>query len=274
MVKVKFSNVILLILFFSSFSVHSFTSFDSKFTEKQALIMLFGNYDPFNRKSIWRNMRFPTNNNIDSLFSENKNGIVKIIFFKPYKEDRKEKIFLLEKTIPSDSPFECHACLPMLGAAVFVNEKGNWKIESQNLFLMFAGEYGESPFAKLILIGKDKFGVSLEYDHKDDECTNREMTLLVPYKKSIEKLFQETIFYNNFNDCGRSIPCAAFSAKIDFVNSDNDTFWNLKVKKSGTEVSRKQINRVVSINEESIYQFFDGKYVRKFRNREKPNPTS
>ena len=37
----------------------------------------------------------------------------------PYYENGKNKIFLLTKTIPTNIPFDCHACLPFIGAAVF-----------------------------------------------------------------------------------------------------------------------------------------------------------
>jgi hypothetical protein len=160
----------------------------------------------------------------------------------------------------------CHACLPLLSATVFVKDKGAWVIESQNLFLTYEGEYGIQPTAKIILIGKNKFGLLLESEHKNGVSTDREIMLLVPFKKNIAISHKQIIYYNDFNSCGWSLPCAAFTATFDFKKFRNNTFYDLKIKRFGTDNDEMQADKAVPIDEEITYRFLDGKYNQISRN--------
>lgn len=241
------------------FSVTSTAAFGNNFSEEQAFTMIFGNYDRTHKSSVWKNMKFPNKEDIDSFF-EKKTGIVSSLFLESYKEGGKDKFFFLTKTIPIGAPFDCHACLPLISATVFAWDRTEWKVESQNLFLMYKGEYGEPPGVKLITIGRDKVGLSLEFDGHGEVHT-KELILLVPYKKSIYNSHQEAIYYDNFGVCGQSVPCASYTAKLNFNHSGVNTFYDLKIKRFGTE-NDGLLAKIVRINEETLLQFVHGKYVR------------
>ncbi|MCC2666412.1 MAG: hypothetical protein K0S63_328 [Gammaproteobacteria bacterium] len=228
-------------------------------TEKQAVMMVFNNYNDINKTAIWKNIPIPKENN-NSFFSK-KVGIVSAAFFQPYKENGKKKFFLLTKTIPIDIPFECHACRPLLSGTVFSKEKNAWTIESQQLFLGYDGEYGIVPAAKLIQVGDDRFGLVLEFKYVSDEMTDVENEFLIPYKKDIINAYQETIYSDNFNRCGRYIQCTTYSAKIEFEKSNKEEFYRLKVSKFGTDNDPSQDDRAVPVDIEAIYQFRKGKYI-------------
>ena len=87
-----------------------------QFSEDQALTMVFGNYDPIQKTSVWKKMEFPSKEDVDEYFWKSRAGIVSSVFYQAYKENGKKKFFLLTKTIPLDIPYICHACLPLLGA--------------------------------------------------------------------------------------------------------------------------------------------------------------
>lgn len=70
-----------------------------------------------------------------------------------------------------------------------------------------------------------------------------------------------TLYYDNFNICGRSIQCATFSASLNFSKTSKDGFYLLKIKRFGTNDDAKQHYRAVPVDEESTYQFRKGKYV-------------
>lgn len=231
----------------------------SNFTEKKAIRMVFGNYNETNKTAVWENMSIPKESN-NSYFSKQV-GIVSAAFFKSYKENGKTKFFLLTKTIPIDIPFECHACRPLLSGTVFSRKWNAWKIESQQLFLGYDGEYGIVPEAKLIKMGDDKFGLMLEFKYVIAEMTDVERELLVPYKKDIINAYQETAYFDNFNRCGRFVQCASYSAKIDFDKSNKEEFYRLKVSKLGTDNDPDQEDRAVPVDVEAIYQFREGKYI-------------
>ncbi len=253
----KMALILGISFFIFVFSVNSLWA--PNFTEKKAIMMMFGNYNDTNKTAIWKNMSIPEKSN-DSYFSK-KIGIVSTAFFQSYKENGKTKFFLLTKTIPIDIPFECHACRPLLSGAVFSRTRNAWKIESQQLFLGYDGEYGIVPDAKLIQIGDDRFGLMLEFKYVNPEMTDVEREFLVPYKNDIINAYQETVYSDNFNRCGRFIQCTTYSAKIDFDKSNKENFYRLKVSKFGTDNDPGQDNRAVPVDEETSYQFREGKYI-------------
>lgn len=255
----KYFKIILSVLIIFSIGIIFSIKPKPSLSEERAFAMFFGNYDSANKSSIWKNMRFPDKEEADDYWKE-KTGIVKSVFFQPYNEDGKKKIFLLTKTIPKDFSFDCHACLPLIGAAVFVLDKSNWIIESQNLSLMYAGEYGEPLMVKLIAVGKNKFGLSVEFEHIG-EGFYKEMVLVVPYNNKIENAHQETIYYENFNDCGRSMQCAAFTAQFGFDNVNSDDFYGLKIRRFGTETDKTHDYNAVPVDINIVYKFINGKYL-------------
>lgn len=228
------------------------------FSEEQAFVKIFGNYDRIHKISIWKNMRFPAREELDGFF-EKKIGIVSKILFQSYKESGVDKIFLVTKTIPMDVPFNCHACLPLISATVFVLDRNEWKIESQNLFLMYKGEYGELPTLELITIGQDKMGLLLEFEGHGEVHT-KEVALLISYKNKIYKAHQEIVYYDNFGVCGQSVPCASYVSKLAFKDSKLDSYYDLKIKKFGTKDDELRL-RTVRIDEELLFHFEHGKYI-------------
>lgn len=236
----------------------AFFTFKQSFSEEQALKMVYGNYDSINKSSTWVNIPFPNKKDASGYFEKRK-GLVKSIFFKFYRENGKHKLFLLTKTIPTNIPFDCHACLPLIGAAVFVKKRAHWEIEAQNQFIMYDGEYGELPVMKLIEIGKDKFGLSLEFEH--GVVRDRELSILIPYKGSIVNAYKEVIYYENFNDCeyASKIQCEAYTVDLAFDKSVKGDFYGLQVKKFGTIYNDKK-NKMMPVDQRISYQFINGAY--------------
>jgi len=226
-------------------------------SEEQALRMIYGNYNPATKHASWVNIPF-LNKTVDGYFEERK-GFVKAISLITFQENGKNKVFLLTKTIPTNIPFDCHACLPLIGATIFSESNNHWKIEAQNQFIMYDGEYGELPIVKPLKVGQDKFGLSLEFSHVAER--DKEFSLLIPYKKSILQAHKETIYYENFNDCefSKTIPCEAYTATVNFEESNADDYYKLKVKKFGTTYNEKR-NKNMPIDQTITYKFINGRY--------------
>lgn len=254
----KYFKIIMILVILFCLAAAFFVRYNPSLSEKQALMMIYGNYEPVRKSSSWINIPFPNKEDASGYFEERK-GIVRSIFFKPYREDGKNKVFLLTKTIPTNIPFDCHACLPLIGAAVFVEKRSHWEIEAQNQFIMYDGEYGELPVVKLIEIGKDKFGLSLVFEHI--VVRDRELSILVPYKNSIVNAYKEIIFYENFNDCeyARKIQCEAYTEDISFDKVLKSDFYGLQVKKFGTIFSDKR-EKMMPVDQEITYQLINGSY--------------
>lgn len=224
--------------------------------------MVYGNYDAVHKSALWKNMNLPNSEDFKNDFWKNRTGSVSAVFFNSFEEAGKKKVFFITKTIPTSQPYECHACLPLLNATVFIKHKRKWEIQSQNLFLLQEGEYAESPVTNLIQVGPDRYGVTLECEHRYGEFLARTLYLIIPYKKSITNALEETIYYDNFNNCGWGAQCATFSASLNFSKiAPNGEFYPLKIKRFGTRDDEKQHYRAVPVDESSTYQFREGKYV-------------
>lgn len=119
-------KIAICVIIISALEITSLPSHSSALSEMQALTRIYGNYDRNAKHANWINIPFPKKMT-DGYFEERK-GYVKVISLKPYYENRKNKIFLLTKTIPTNIPFDCHACLPLIGATVFVEKNKYWEI--------------------------------------------------------------------------------------------------------------------------------------------------
>jgi hypothetical protein len=258
MTKYKITLALIITIIISAVIFIYFLS-GSDFTEKQAMMALFGNYNDNQKDSIWENMDIPEKDT-DSFFSK-RTGIASTIFFKSYKESGQKKFFLITKTIPTDIYFQCHACYPLISAAIFVKSYGHWKIEAQNLFVMYEGEYGEPPKVEMIRIGNDKFAAKFEYECHTGLFVETEIALLVPHQNHIENSYKQVIYYDNFTDCGSVQQCAAYKAEIDFDKTTKDSFYRIKTTRFGTELDNKQDDIAIPVDEKSVYQFQNGKYV-------------
>jgi hypothetical protein len=90
-------KVNLKVIFFVSFIILFvfifFVALNNNLSEKQAFVMLFGNYDYIHKTATWKDMKYPDKDITDSFFWRRKIGIVSSILFQPYKESGKNKFF-------------------------------------------------------------------------------------------------------------------------------------------------------------------------------------
>ena len=77
---------------------------NSGLSEKQAIMMLFVNYDSSQQTAIWKSMKFPAQEKVNEYFWKSRTGMVKNVFYQSYQENGYKKAFLLAKTIPTYVP--------------------------------------------------------------------------------------------------------------------------------------------------------------------------
>lgn len=166
----------------------------TQFSEEQAFVMLYGNYDSTHQISIWENVVFPSKRD-KYFFWDKKTAIVSSVLFVPFKDNGIEKYFLLTKSIPVGIPFDCHACAPLIGAAIFKKSNHLWKVESQNRFLLYADEYGKAPLAKFV-VKKGKPVVELQIEYHGEGVT-RKKVFLVLSKNNIKLITENDHAFTN-----------------------------------------------------------------------------
>lgn len=230
-------------------------------SDKQALTIVWGNYDPIHRDSLWKNVNPPANeefNNIDY-----KVGVVSVELLQQYTDAGKEKYFLLTKTVPAGQEYSCHVCAPLMSAIVFAKVGDKWKVESQNLYLTVSGTFGKPPESSFIQIGKDKYGVMLEDEDMHQGLFGKAITLVAPYDGKIEKIFQQESRIDNFSACGsdgiEEGNCWGYMATIEFNKNVSSEFFNIRVREFGTVKNKN--GKTSPIDNTKNYYFSGGKYV-------------
>lgn len=129
------------------------------FDDIKALEILYGPYRPEAKAAHWQNMAPPKNMDI---FEKNE-GLVRTILSKDFTENGVEKRLQLTATIPNISDgYTCHACAPLVSAAIFVKVGDKWRVEAHYPYWALSGKYGEPDKISLVEIGKEKFALLSE----------------------------------------------------------------------------------------------------------------
>jgi hypothetical protein len=120
--------------------------------------LLYGAYDPVSRTAFWNNLNPPADKHFD-LFSFKQSGTVELVLDAPFTDGTAQKRFVVTATSPAGEWFECHACMPFVGAFVFAHSETGWVIESQERFLLQGGGWGKAPTAELAPLADGHYGV-------------------------------------------------------------------------------------------------------------------
>src|SRR5271170_4737521 len=114
-------------------------SVPTDFQINSAMWSLFGNFD---RKTKSSQFEIPQDTELDlkgSAFTIGDAIVVMPLWASIAVENRKHKVVLLTYAVPKSSyghaeadpnNFECHACAPLIGVAIFVYKDHRWQIES------------------------------------------------------------------------------------------------------------------------------------------------
>src|SRR5258708_9220593 len=125
----------------------------------QAMKMLYGNYDAKTQTSVTSLPREKS-----SLPAPGEEQMTVRVLFNTFSVDPSPKSFVLVTfAVPtSDETFDCHACSPAIGMAVFSQEGRKWTMDASNRAVTFAGEWGKPPTdIQLVRIGPNRRAVNL-----------------------------------------------------------------------------------------------------------------
>ena len=126
---------------------------------------------------------------------------------------------------------------------------------------MYEDEYGTPPHATFIAIGPDAHGLLLMHTHHGNGVEEA-MSIVVPYQHHIVQAHYEITSQDNFDDCGRFLPCTALTAYWNFIPNVSSPFYTLQIRRLGTTNDEKNSHHVLPIRETTNYQLSKGQYVR------------
>jgi hypothetical protein len=153
--------------------------------------------------------------------------------------DGKRKLLLTETLARGKEGWEsCHACAPIVGAALFMEVEGDWFIEALRKDLSEIGAWGEMPPHELVQIGPQSWGVRLDYGYTNQGITEGGMELLGMAKDRFHVLANLHTNYSNegmFFEGQDSEEAYSYSSQISFEPGDNVEHWDMIVKTKGSK---------------------------------------
>ena len=228
------------------------------FSLPDAMKELYGNYDPARKSSIFK----LTKTFKGSFFDKPGKVEVQAFLAGGVADSGATKVFLLTFAVPARSPmFQCHACAPVIGAAVFAKKSGAWSVECENKALSVLGNFGGPPNAEIIRIGPDRGAFELDPGNTFQGETTAETLILLPWKGELSEAFSAKTDWPEDTDCGDGMGgCRDMSAKISFERGANTDYDDIVVKISATETDAH--DKEVQVHREQHWKFANGKYAR------------
>jgi hypothetical protein len=232
------------------------------FSLPDAMKALYGNYDPAKKTSTFRLTKiFP------STFFD-KSGKVEVHTFLTAGaiDAGAMKVFVLTYALPEGPrPFDCHACAPLIGAAVFAKKDGAWAVESSNRAFDVLGGWGGPPQAKMVRAGPDRAGFELMPGSTNQGETVGSIMILLPWKGGIRQAFDAETESTEATDCGDGMgECRDKQAEVSFARGANPDYDDIVVTISATETSART-GKDLKVHRVQKWRFSDGKYVRAAR---------
>lgn len=252
------------------------------FSTDEALKQLYHEYDPATKTAQWVCTKEQQSKGPDGLcqyleegnLKENHTVSVSVLFTAQVPEGDATRIYLATSAKPARylGEYDCHACAPAIGAAVYVWRGQHWELESANAAAEFLGGFGEPPRTDLITIGPQKHGLLLSLTDMGQGYVSSFKGLLAPRGKTVEEIWNVEDESDDFgaidpDDKSNSpIPCRS-SAAFRFLTGDDGAanrdgagdHYDIEVISRGSSW-QDYSHPVKRENWTEIYTFKDGKY--------------
>jgi len=270
------ASILYAIFLCSMVASHAQTSF----AIDEALKQLYHEYDPAKKTAQWVCAKEQGAERSDRLCDYLEGGNLKddhtvsvsVVLTAQVQEGDTTRIYLATSARPTRFPgeFDCHACIPATGAAVYIWQGQHWALESANMTAAYLGGWGESPRVDMITIGPEKHGLLLSSTDMAFGYVSAFKELLAPLGKRIEEVWNLRDEDDNLaaidpSDKVLNQPAYRTSAAFRFLASDEDAsdnsdYYDIEVISRGHD--REDLNHPIkSENWTEVYTFKNGKYT-------------
>lgn len=198
---------------------------------------------------------------------------VSVLLHAQVPEGNRIKTYLVSSAKPTGTSmeFDCHACQPSIGVAVFALEGQNWVLESANPAIDFYGGWGNAPEVSLVQVGPEKHGIILSWSDMGQGFESASKSLLIPAGKTVSNVWdlgdeEDNLGAIDPTEKSTNFPPHRFSAAFRFLSGDESTNSNGNPDYYDIEVIARGDNRdslgrpAKSQNWTAIYRFANGKY--------------
>ena len=182
-------------------------------------------------------------------------------FAQAFTQGGVQRYVLVTETVPAH--YDCHACAPIIGGAVFSRQGDNWQLDTETKIIATMGSWGSAPKGKLTKIGPDRYGVGFDNGYMGQGVTSEWINIVAEVGTDLREI--ANIGLNGDSGTCKDpsdqslTPCWKYSSKMTFEPGSNPDYYDLKVSTTGTE--QDDAGKVRSANRVKKYVFSDGKYV-------------
>lgn len=239
----------------------------------EALKQLYRDYDPATKTAQWVCQKDQTEGPQRGWpCTKDATVSVSVILSEQVSEGDATRLYIVTSAKPANDPagdYNCHACAPGIGAAVFVWQGYGWTLESENAAVDFLGGWGDPPTGELIATGPKRHGILFSSDDEAQGFSWSSKHLAIPINKGIEVVWgveseSDDADAVDPDDKENSPPLYRSSATIRFVPRkavavDTSDYYDIEVVSHGTSWEGGG-HRVKPENWTEIYTFKGGKY--------------
>ena len=251
-----------------------------------ALRQLYRNYDPEKNTAQWD---CPKEQNSEGphtgwlCWAEYSPVSVEVLLMAEVGED---ETYLVASAKPAHAPagYDCHACAPAIGVAVFAAREGKWTLQSANPAVGFYGGWGAPPDINLVNVGLGKRGLLLSTEGIAQGFAWSSKVLLMPVGTTVAEVWSiqdeqdNSGAYDPDDKPFKQVPYRSSAAIRFYIADPNDAdssgYDEIEVISRGN--SSKDLVHLKPENWTEIYHFKDGKYKllsrKEFVEAKKPAP--
>jgi hypothetical protein len=210
---------------------------EGAFTVPAAMEVIYGLFDKNIECSKWlckphEAKRFDSKSTDEGLLHTRAAGAY------PIEAKDGKRMLLLTETLSREKEGweDCHACAPILGAAMFQEIDGAWFIEALQKDLGELGSYGELPSNKLVSIGPDMYGVIFNEGYTAQGITEGGIVIIGMIEGTFQVLIDQNVSYSNegmFGDAATEPLAYSYSSDITFESKTAGAPYELVLKRHG-----------------------------------------
>lgn len=231
-----------------------------EYDDAKAMKLVFGNYNASEKRSAVKLDAAGVKESGLNAGDDTKSLDVtaSVYFSKPFRQLILDRRLLLFTFVPPN--YDCHACAPSLGGALFSKVEGGWKLDSISRHILTDGAFGELPEPKMIKLGKERVGIAIETGFTSTGVTEGGLYLVAEVDGKLKEVFLlPEAFGDNGGNCGDDLgPCWSFESKFNYVPGGNDEWFDVVVATTGTEKNDK--DEIVPVKKNRRFTFQNGKY--------------
>lgn len=229
----------------------------------EAMNAIYGNYDAGKRVST---TSLPKEKG--SFPAPGDQQMIARPFFHAFSTDVGRKAFILVTyAVPTKGSFDCHACAPMIGMAVFSQKGSKWAVEDSNRAVTMSGGWGEPPTdVRLVQVGPDRCAVRITDVGDGQGETTSVLQLLIPWKGTVNLGLERVVSDDDKGGCepDGGLPCYANHRTVSFIRNDHLDYYDLQLKLVGTDLPVSEAHVSMQARKVSgleTLEFVGGRYV-------------